>query len=106
MILNPNKLNALFNIKQKDITLPISFTFSIFSPHVGNITKDLTSNACKSLLFMKIKPFNIGETIKVMGYEGRVEKLNIFYTTIKRKDRSIVCIPTCNMLNTVIEILK
>ncbi|KAM0678254.1 hypothetical protein BDAP_001269 [Binucleata daphniae] len=107
MILNPSKLNSLFkSTKINDVQQPINFTFSLFSPHLSNFTKDFAASTLKSLLFLKIKPYKCGEYVRVCGYEGRIESTDVFYVKLKRKDKSLVYLPTCNMLNTIIEIIK
>lgn len=107
MILDPSNLSSIFQSKTlKDVKQPISFTFSLFSPHVSAFAKDFTTSALKSLLFLKIKPYECGEFVRVCGFEGKIEATDMFYVKMRRKDRSLVYLPTCNMLNNIIEIIK
>lgn len=107
MILNPTKLNTIFkSTKLENVQQPINFTFSLFSPHLTSFTKDFATSTLKSLLFLRIKPFKYGDCVRVCGYEGKIESTDMFYVKLKRKDKSLVYLPTCNMLNTIIEILR
>lgn len=85
---------------------PINISLSLFSPHLTPFTKDLTTSTLKTLLFLRVKPFFIGDHIKIMGYEGKVESANMWYLRIKKKDRSLVFIPTSMAIGSVIEIIK
>ena len=70
---------------------------------LGFALKDALSNVLAGMLVMIYKPFKIGSTIKVIGYEGRVQRIDLRYTTIVCENRRIL-IPNSSLFNNPIEI--
>jgi len=70
---------------------------------LGFALKDALSNVLAGVLVMIYKPFKIGSTIKVIGYEGRVQRIDLRYTTIVCENRRIL-IPNSSLFNNPIEI--
>jgi len=58
------------------------------------------SNLAGGVLLLMFKPFAIGEYIKTEnGEEGTVEKIDIFYTTLKMADNTKIVIPNGKLSN-------
>lgn len=84
----------------------ITLSFSLFAPPFTAFTKDLTGSLLKSFYFLKFKPFKVGDKIKIAGYEGHVDGIDLNYLRIVKKDKNIVYLPVSSILNSIIEIIK
>jgi len=49
---------------------------------LGFALKDIVSNLLSGVLILLYRPFSIGNTIKVSGYEGEVVKIDLRYTEL------------------------
>ena len=59
---------------------------------LGFAFKDTISNLLSGVLILLYRPFNIGDKIKVAGYEGKVITVDLRYTKLETGE-SIVLIP-------------
>ena len=59
---------------------------------LGFAFKDTISNLLSGVLILLYRPFNIGDKIKVAGYEGKVISVDLRYTKLETEE-SIVLIP-------------
>ena len=60
---------------------------------VGFALQDVSKNFIAGLLLLLQQPFNVGETIEVVGYTGQVLSIDIRATQIRTLDGRIVMIP-------------
>ena len=62
---------------------------------IGLALQGSLSNFAGGVLILFLKPFKIGDYIEehADGYEGFVEKIEIFYTTLKTRDNKAIVIP-------------
>ncbi len=59
--------------------------------------QDTAANLFGAVTVMFDKPFEAGDYIEVSGEAGTVERMGMRSTTLRRKDRSSVCIPNSKM---------
>ncbi len=59
--------------------------------------QDTASNLFGAVTVMFDKPFDADDYIEVAGEAGTVEKMGMRSTVLRRKDRSVVCIPNSKM---------
>lgn len=76
--------------------VPISSIIAIIGSlgvAIGLALQGGLSNVAGGLLLLINKPFKVGDYIKVGEFDGIVEEINIYYTTIKTFDAKVVSIP-------------
>lgn len=56
-------------------------------------SKDFIKDFFTRVSLITIKAFGVGDYIEVMDQKGRVLKIGSIYTTLRRDDNSIICIP-------------
>lgn len=61
--------------------------------------KDIASNFISGILLILSKDLLIGDAIEVDGIEGRVEKIAIRTTTVRRYDGAVVLVPNSLIVN-------
>jgi small conductance mechanosensitive channel len=68
---------------------------------IGLALQGSLSNFAGGVLILFLKPFVVGDIISEVGkdIEGYVDKIDIFYTTVKTYDNRIVVIPNGNISN-------
>jgi len=69
---------------------------------VGFALQDVSKNFVAGLLLLLQQPFNIGETIQVAGYTGRVSAINMRATELGTHDGQIVLIPNATVFTSPI----
>jgi len=57
------------------------------------------SNFAGGILILVLKPFIVGDFINAQGFEGTVEKIDIFYTTLLTLDNRTVVLPNGTLSN-------
>lgn len=57
------------------------------------------SNFAGGILILVLKPFIVGDFINAQGFEGTVEKIDIFYTTLLTLDNKAVVLPNGTLSN-------
>ena len=57
------------------------------------------SNFAGGILILVLKPFTVGDFINAQGFEGTVEKIDIFYTTLLTLDNKAVVLPNGTLSN-------
>jgi small conductance mechanosensitive channel len=60
---------------------------------IGFATKDIFSNLAAGLLLVFTRPFNVGETIEVVGIKGKVKIISMTYSIIITEKGEYVVIP-------------
>lgn len=71
---------------------------------VGLALSGTLQNFAGGVMILIFKPFKAGDVIEAQGYTGKVDKIRIFYTTLKTFDNKTVIIPngelsTSSMIN-------
>jgi small conductance mechanosensitive channel len=66
---------------------------------LGFALKDTISNILAGVLVLLYRPFKIGDSIKISGFEGEVETIDLRYTHILQEGGAEVLIPNAKMLN-------
>jgi len=66
---------------------------------IGLALKDSLSNIASGTLILINKPFKVGDEIKVDGAEGRVKKIEIFFTSLITRDGEKIIIPNASLLS-------
>jgi small conductance mechanosensitive channel len=64
---------------------------------IGFALQDVSKNFISGLLLLIQQPFNIGETIEVTGFTGRVVAIDMRATEIQTADGRVVLIPNANV---------
>lgn len=72
---------------------------------IGFALKDTISNLLSGILLLLYQPFEIGDTIKVLGYEGEVTDIDLRYTNIESHG-SRVLIPNAKLFTDPITVLN
>jgi small conductance mechanosensitive channel len=65
---------------------------------IGFALQDVSKNFIAGLLMLIQQPFDIGETIEVSGYTGKVEVIDLRATQIRTADGRLVLIPNGDVL--------
>jgi small conductance mechanosensitive channel len=65
---------------------------------IGFALQDVSKNFIAGLLMLIQQPFDIGETIEVGGYAGKVEAIDLRATQIRTADGRLVLIPNGDVL--------
>ena len=71
---------------------------------LGFALKDTISNLLSGILILLYKPFKIGNTIKVSGYEGDVVSIDLRYTELDSEGNKIL-IPNSKLFTDPISVL-
>lgn len=69
---------------------------------VALAAQDTASNIFASIAILLDKPFSVGDWVIVDSAEGRVEKIGIRSTHIRREDQTLVSLPNSKVANAVI----
>jgi len=72
---------------------------------IGFALKDTISNLLSGIMILLYQPFEIGDTIKVLGYEGEVTEIDLRYTNIECHG-SRVLIPNAKLFTDPITVLN
>lgn len=69
---------------------------------IGFALQDIARNFIAGLILMTRKPFEIGDSVEISGYTGKVININTRDTIIKTFDGELVIIPNMNVFTTAI----
>ena len=72
---------------------------------LGFALKDTISNLLSGVLILLYKPFNIGNTIKIAGYEGGVVSIDLRYTELNSNGDKVL-IPNSKLFTDPITVLE
>jgi small-conductance mechanosensitive channel len=72
---------------------------------LGFALKDTISNLISGVLILLYKPFQIGNRIKISGYEGIVVSIDLRYTELDAESCKIL-IPNSNLFTNPIEVIN
>ncbi len=71
---------------------------------LGFALKDTISNLLSGILILLYRPFKIGETIKIAGYEGRVVAIDMRYTELDNRGDKVL-IPNSKLFTDPISVV-
>lgn len=69
---------------------------------IGFALQDITKNFIAGLILMTRKPFEIGDSVEISGYKGKVINVNTRDTIIKTFDGELVILPNMNVFTSAI----
>lgn len=67
--------------------------FGVIGIIIGLATKDITSNIISGIMMVFNPSFLLGDSIEVDGYGGKVEKISLRMTTLRRGDGVLLMLP-------------
>ncbi len=67
--------------------------FGVIGIIIGLATKDITSNIISGIMMIFNPSFLLGDSIEVDGYAGKVEKISLRMTTLRRGDGVLLMLP-------------
>jgi len=73
-----------------------------FGLSLGFVFKDYFVNLGGGIMLHFIRPFSLGDLVKVSNEKGRVESINFFTTTLIAEDKTVVIIPNAKILSDAI----
>ncbi|HEY4497057.1 MAG TPA: mechanosensitive ion channel domain-containing protein [Candidatus Paceibacterota bacterium] len=75
---------------------------------LGFALKDIIGNFISGLMILLTKPIKIGDSIKISGFEGTVESINLRHTTIRSvgKIKEKILIPNNTIFSSITVIQK
>lgn len=76
--------------------------FGAFSLAIGLALQGSMSNVASGVLLLLLKPFKVGDYIKVQTWSGTVKKIELFFTTIATLDNRVVVIPNSLLTSQVL----
>lgn len=69
---------------------------------IGLALQGTLSNIAAGIMFLLLRPFDIGDNIEGGGIAGTVEELNLFHTRIRNNDGIFTFVPNSQLWNTTI----
>jgi small-conductance mechanosensitive channel len=69
---------------------------------LGFALRDVLSNSMSGIMLLVQRPFGIGDTISVAGYEGIVEDVRVRDTVLRTPDGRIAFVPNTTVFNDVV----
>lgn len=65
--------------------------------------KESIENLIGSFIIFSDKPFHVGDSVKVNGYQGEVEKIGLRSTRIRTVDKTFVTVPNKQMVDSIVD---
>ena len=82
--------------------LPLIAGVSVIGAGVALATQGVLGNLVAGLSIIFSKPFNVGQYIRIVGVEGRVEDITLFNTVLSHTDRSTVVVPNRKIVGEIL----
>lgn len=60
---------------------------------IGLALKDSLSNVASGVMLVSLKPFRVGDIVKIAGESGKVEVVSIFQTQLRGADNQLIVLP-------------
>jgi len=76
---------------------------SLVGAAVALATKESLENLIASFIIFFDKPFSTGDTVKVQGFNGVVEKIGLRSTRIRTDQKSYITVPNKQMVDTILD---
>jgi len=62
--------------------------------------KDLIPNVVAGLVLYKKKLYTVGDIVEISGHKGKIERIELLETIIKKKDKNVLYMPNSEFLKT------
>ena len=82
--------------------LPLIAGLSVVGAGIALATQGVLSNAVAGLTIIFTKPYRVGDSIAVVGVEGRVAEISVFNTALVHTDRSRVIVPNRKIVGEIL----
>ncbi|MBS9775548.1 MAG: mechanosensitive ion channel [Fusobacterium sp.] len=76
---------------------------SAFSLVFGFAFKDVLGNIFGGIIILLVKPFKVDDFINYSGHEGRVKKIELFYTSVINYNNDEILIPNGAIINSEVK---
>ena len=76
---------------------------SLVGAAIALATKESLENLIASFIIFFDKPFSTGDTVKVQGFNGTVEKIGLRSTRIRTDQKSYITVPNKQMVDTILD---
>ncbi|HWB24967.1 MAG TPA: mechanosensitive ion channel domain-containing protein [Chitinophagaceae bacterium] len=76
---------------------------SIVGAAIALATKESLENLIASFIIFFDKPFSTGDTVKVQGFNGVVEKIGLRSTRIRTDSKTYITVPNKQMVDTILD---
>jgi small-conductance mechanosensitive channel len=99
-------IGALIGLDRMGVEiLPVLTGLGLGGFVVGLALRDALSNLVSGMMMLLYKPFSPGDSITVSGYSGKVEEIDLRYTTISGRDETYL-IPNSTLLSSPIKLRR
>lgn len=85
--------------------VPMTSAFAVLGAAglaIGLALKDSLSNIASGVMLVTLKPFRVGDTVRIKNESGRVESISIFQTTLRGADNQTIVLPNSLVTNDAI----
>ncbi len=76
---------------------------SLVGAAIALATKESLENLIASFIIFTDKPFFVGDTVKVQGFTGAIEKIGLRSTRIRTDQKTFITVPNKQMVDTIID---
>jgi MscS family membrane protein len=76
---------------------------SLVGAAIALATKESLENLIASFIIFTDKPFSVGDTVKVQGFTGAIEKIGLRSTRIRTDQKTFITVPNKQMVDTIID---
>jgi len=76
---------------------------SLVAAAIALATKESLENLIASFIIFFDKPFSMGDTVKVQGFNGTVEKIGLRSTRIRTDHKTYITVPNKQMVDTILD---
>ena len=82
--------------------VPMTSAFAVLGAAglaIGLALKDSLSNIASGVMLVTLKPFRVGDVVRINNETGRVEEISIFQTTLRGPDNQTIVLPNSLVTN-------
>ena len=82
--------------------VPMTSAFAVLGAAglaIGLALKDSLSNIASGVMLVTLKPFRVGDVVRIKNESGRVESISIFQTTLRGADNQTIVVPNSLVTN-------
>lgn len=76
---------------------------SLVAAAIALATKESLENLIASFIIFFDKPFSMGDTVKIQGFNGTVEKIGLRSTRIRTDHKTYITVPNKQMVDTILD---
>ena len=82
--------------------LPLIAGLGVAGAGIALAMQSVLGNLAAGLTIIFTTPFWVGEYVAMVGFEGRVESINLFTTRLSHPDRSLVVVPNRKIVGEIL----